>query len=45
MMLGLTENLGGFFMAWTKPVLLEIECGMEINMYGPDYEDEREIPF
>ena len=32
-------------MAWSKPVLREIECGMEINMYGPDYEDEREIPF
>lgn len=23
-------------MAWTKPVAREIECGMEINMYGPD---------
>ncbi|OUD08462.1 coenzyme PQQ precursor peptide PqqA [Marivivens niveibacter] len=23
-------------MAWAKPVLKEIECGMEINMYGPD---------
>ncbi|MGC3939777.1 pyrroloquinoline quinone precursor peptide PqqA [Roseobacter sp. EG26] len=29
-------------MAWTKPVIREIECGMEINMYGPDREDERE---
>ena len=29
-------------MAWTKPVIREIECGMEINMYGPDYEEERE---
>ncbi len=23
-------------MAWTTPVIREIECGMEINMYGPD---------
>ena len=23
-------------MAWTKPIIREIECGMEINMYGPD---------
>lgn len=22
-------------MAWKKPVLREISCGMEINMYGP----------
>ena len=26
-------------MAWTKPVLKEIACGMEINMYAPA-EDE-----
>lgn len=26
-------------MAWTKPVIREIECGMEINMYGPDADD------
>ncbi|TPE52512.1 pyrroloquinoline quinone precursor peptide PqqA [Amaricoccus solimangrovi] len=26
-------------MAWTKPELLEVNCGMEINMYGPA-EDE-----
>lgn len=32
-------------MTWSKPVLREIECGMEINMYSPDHEDEREIPF
>ena len=25
-------------MAWSKPIILEIECGMEINMYGPDGE-------
>lgn len=23
-------------MAWNKPSIREIECGMEINMYGPD---------
>lgn len=22
-------------MAWTKPILKEVACGMEINMYGP----------
>jgi len=27
-------------MAWTKPIIREIECGMEINMYGPDGERE-----
>ncbi len=32
-------------MAWTKPVIREIECGMEINMYGPDYDEEREVLF
>ena len=26
-------------MAWTKPIIREIECGMEINMYGPDGDD------
>ncbi|WP_102106565.1 pyrroloquinoline quinone precursor peptide PqqA [Oceaniglobus roseus] len=26
-------------MAWSKPVLREIECGMEINMYGPEGEE------
>lgn len=26
-------------MAWTKPILTEIACGMEINMYAPA-EDE-----
>lgn len=30
-------------MAWTKPVLKEIACGMEINMYGPA-EGEDEFP-
>lgn len=23
-------------MAWNKPIVREIECGMEINMYGPE---------
>ncbi|TMM51236.1 pyrroloquinoline quinone precursor peptide PqqA [Sulfitobacter sabulilitoris] len=27
-------------MAWTKPVIREIECGMEINMYGPEGEED-----
>ncbi|MEO3415146.1 pyrroloquinoline quinone precursor peptide PqqA [Roseovarius sp. CAU 1744] len=27
-------------MAWSKPTLREIECGMEINMYGPDGDDD-----
>ncbi len=29
-------------MAWKKPILREIACGMEINMYGPA-EDEGEL--
>lgn len=27
-------------MAWTKPIIREIECGMEINMYGPESDDD-----
>ncbi|PWE31216.1 pyrroloquinoline quinone precursor peptide PqqA [Maritimibacter sp. 55A14] len=27
-------------MAWTKPVLREVNCGMEINMYGPADDQE-----
>ncbi len=27
-------------MAWSKPTFREIECGMEINMYGPDGDDD-----
>jgi coenzyme PQQ precursor peptide PqqA len=27
-------------MTWTKPVLREIACGMEINMDGPAEEDD-----
>lgn len=27
-------------MAWTKPTIREIKCGMEINMYGPDSDDD-----
>ncbi len=32
-------------MAWTKPMIREIECGMEINMYGPDSEDSDGVLF
>ena len=31
-------------MAWTKPELLEINCGMEINMYGPSEDDRSNDP-
>lgn len=27
-------------MPWNKPIIREIECGMEINMYGPDADDD-----
>ncbi|MCV6596965.1 MAG: pyrroloquinoline quinone precursor peptide PqqA [Mangrovicoccus sp.] len=27
-------------MAWKKPMLREIECGMEINMYGPAHDED-----
>ena len=30
-------------MTWSKPVLREIACGMEINMYSPA-EGESETP-
>ncbi len=26
-------------MTWSKPEIREIECGMEINMYGPEHDD------
>ena len=29
-------------MAWKKPTLTEVKCGMEINMYGPGEDDPRE---
>ena len=29
-------------MAWTKPKAREISCGMEINMYGPGEDDDRD---
>ena len=32
-------------MAWSKPILREIECGMEINMYGPDGGDDDGVLF
>ena len=28
-------------MFWKKPTAVEISCGMEINMYGPGEDDER----
>lgn len=31
-------------MAWTKPIIREIECGMEINMYSPDQDDHENDP-
>ncbi|WP_047993605.1 pyrroloquinoline quinone precursor peptide PqqA [Puniceibacterium sp. IMCC21224] len=30
-------------MAWAKPIMREIECGMEINMYGPESEDDSDL--
>ncbi|WP_424985403.1 pyrroloquinoline quinone precursor peptide PqqA [Microbulbifer sp. S227A] len=27
-------------MSWNTPKFREIECGMEINMYGPDGDDD-----
>jgi coenzyme PQQ precursor peptide PqqA len=27
-------------MAWTRPTIREIECGMEINMYGPEHDED-----
>lgn len=32
-------------MAWTTPKIREIQCGMEINMYGPETDEEREVLF
>ncbi|QFT60829.1 coenzyme PQQ synthesis protein PqqA (plasmid) [Sulfitobacter sp. THAF37] len=29
-------------MAWNKPKAREIKCGMEINMYGPGEDDDRD---
>ncbi len=31
---------GSVVMAWSKPKIHEIECGMEVNMYGPEQDDE-----
>jgi coenzyme PQQ precursor peptide PqqA len=28
-------------MAWKKPVIKNIACGMEINMYGPSEDEPR----
>ncbi len=32
-------------MSWTKPVLREVSCGMEINMYGPAEGDDHGVLF
>lgn len=32
-------------MAWTRPIIREIACGMEINMYGPDGEEDDVVLF
>lgn len=29
-------------MKWMAPRVIEISCGMEINMYGPAEDDDRE---
>ena len=29
-------------MSWSKPKAREVKCGMEINMYGPAEDDERD---
>ena len=29
-------------MAWKKPSVKEVNCGMEINMYAPAEDDSRE---
>ncbi|MCI5038678.1 MAG: pyrroloquinoline quinone precursor peptide PqqA [Donghicola eburneus] len=29
-------------MAWQKPILKEVACGMEINMYAPADDNERD---
>lgn len=32
-------------MAWTKPVITEVGCGMEINMYSPAEDRDQEDLF
>ncbi len=32
-------------MAWARPIIRELECGMEINMYGPYHDDEAPVLF
>mgnify|MGYP001160975511 FL=1 len=29
-------------MAWTRPTLREVNCGMEINMYSPAEDEGRD---
>lgn len=37
------RNEEDYTMAWSKPKAREIKCGMEINMYGPGEDDERDV--
>lgn len=30
-------------MRWSKPKIVEVRCGMEINMYGPAEDDDRTV--
>ena len=30
-------------MAWTAPIIEEVTCGMEINMYFPAEQDDRDL--
>ena len=30
-------------MAWTAPIIVEVTCGMEINMYQPAEQDDRDL--
>jgi len=32
-------------MTWNTPKVREIECGMEINMYGPESDEAAETLF
>ncbi|MEM9442405.1 MAG: pyrroloquinoline quinone precursor peptide PqqA [Pseudomonadota bacterium] len=32
-------------MAWSKPEIQEVECGMEVNMYSPEQDDQERETF
>lgn len=38
----LISQLEEIAMSWKKPIVREVQCGMEINMYGPGEDDERD---